>query len=181
MGKFKSRDFTAIALCAALWGLLNSVFAPAFFRISGLPVFCDFIGFSVLTLGAWWIRKTGAITLIGLIATIINFIFNPAGFQFLGFTAASIIFDITIGLIGHNNVFSKHSVTLTSIILISTLSAALAGYLIGTFFMTAQALTAWGGALGWASIHAAGGIIGGILGVLMVTSLKTRKVTIFKL
>ena len=82
MKRLNSRDLTAIALCAALWGVLNSIFAPVFFRITGLPVLCDFIGFSVLTIGAWWIRKTGAITIIGLIATVINFIFNPEAFNF---------------------------------------------------------------------------------------------------
>ena len=161
-------------------GSIKFSFRPIFFRISGLPVLCDFIGFSVLTLGAWWIRKTGAITLIGLIATVINFIFNPGGLQFLGFTTASILFDLTTGSLGHNNVFKKSTLTFASIIPISTLSAALAGYLIGTFFMAGQALVAWGGVFGWASLHAAGGVIGGAIGTFMVISLSSRKILTYK-
>jgi len=176
MKRLNSRDLTAIALCAALWGVLNSIFAPTFFRMTGLPILCDFIGFSVLTIGAWWIRKTGAITIIGLIATVINFIFNPGGFQFLGFMAASILFDASMGLVGYDAIFKKHTLTIISVMIVSTLSAALAGYLIGTFFMATPALIAWGGVFGWASLHAAGGIIGGAIGISMVTSLKSRKI-----
>jgi len=175
MNRFNTRDLTAIALCAASWGVLNSIFAPLFFRLTGLPILCDFTGFSILTLGAWWIRKTGAITIIGLIATVINFIFNPAGFQFLGFTAASILFDASIGLAGYGAIFKKNTLTIISIMSISTLSAALAGYLIGAFLMIGP----WGGGLGWASLHAAGGIIGGAIGVFMVISLTSRKIIPF--
>ncbi len=172
MSRFNSRKLTAIALCAATWGVLNSVFAPAFFRLTGLPVLCDFIGFSVLTMSTWWIRKTGATTMIGLIATVINFIFNPGGFQFLGFTAASILFDASLGLVGYDAIFKKPTLTIISIMTVSTLSAALAGYLIGTFFMVAPS----GGVLGWASLHAAGGIVGGAVGIFMVVSLRARNI-----
>jgi hypothetical protein len=64
---FNTRDVAAIAICAALWGVLNSIFAPVFFSMTHLPFFCDLIGFSVLTLTAWWIRKFGAITIVGAI------------------------------------------------------------------------------------------------------------------
>jgi hypothetical protein len=103
-------------------------------------------------------------------------VFNPTGFQFLGFAAASILFDATTGIIGHNNLFKQRILTLANIVPISTLSAALAGYLIGAFFMADLALNAWGGVLGWASIHAAGGIVGGTISLLIVTNLKVRKI-----
>jgi hypothetical protein len=51
----------------SLWGVLNSIFAPVFFSMTHLPFFCDLIGFSVLTLAAWWVRKFGAITIVGAI------------------------------------------------------------------------------------------------------------------
>lgn len=70
MAYFNSRDIAAIALSAALWGVLNSIFSPIVFSITHLPLLCDLIGFTVLTVAAWWIRKAGAITAIGLIATI---------------------------------------------------------------------------------------------------------------
>ncbi len=157
---------------ATLWGVLNSIFAPMFFRITGLPILCDFIGFTVLALGTWWVRKNGAAMFIGLIATAINFIFNPSGFQFLGFTAACFLFDASVGLVGFNSIFRKRTSTIIAIITLSTLSAALAGFLIGRFFMLAP----WGGALGWATLHATGGIVGGSIGISVIMSLSSRKI-----
>jgi hypothetical protein len=49
------------------------------------------ISFAVLTLAVWWIRKFGAATAVGLIATVINFGFTPSRFHFLGFTADRIL------------------------------------------------------------------------------------------
>ena len=176
MAVLKSRDVAAIALCAALWGVLNSMLSPIFFRIFHLPFLCDLIGFSILSIAAWWIRKPGAITLIGLIATVINFIIVPTGIQFLGFTAASIFFDAAISLAGYNRAFTKKSHTITTIMVFSITSAALAGYLIGTFFMALPAMTQWGGVLGWAGLHSIGGIIGGAIGSFLIIALNARKI-----
>jgi len=173
----KTRDVAAIAIGAALWGVLNSIFAPIFFSMFGLPFLCDLIGFTVLTVAAWWIRKFGAITAIGLIATVINFTFNPRGTHFLGFTAASAVFDVTSRLTGYNNFFKKPLYTMTMAIAISTLSAAVAGLIIGVFFMAGPALVLWGGVLGWAGLHAIGGVIGGFIGGLIVNMLVSRKVS----
>jgi len=49
-----------------------------------------------------------------------------------------------------------------------------AGLIIGTFFMAAPALAKWGGVLGWAGLHAVGGVIGGGIGIALVISLATR-------
>jgi len=173
----KSRDVAAIAICAALWGVLNSLFSPIFFSMFGLPFLCDLIGFSVLTLSAWWIRKLGAITAIGLIATVVNFTFNPRATHFLGFAAASVVFDITSRLVGYGNFFKKPLYTMIIAITISTISAAFAGLVIGAFFMTGPALAIWGGVLGWAGLHAIGGVIGGGIGGLTVNMLVYRKVS----
>lgn len=64
---------------------------------------------------------------------------------------------------------------------ISTLSAAVAGFMIGTFFMATPALAKWGGVLGWAALHAVGGVMGGIIGALTVTALISRGINIEKL
>jgi len=176
MTYFDSREVAAIALFSALWGVLNSIFAPIVFRMFGLPILCDMIGFALLTLTVWWVRKFGAATAVGLIATVINFIFNPGGVHFLGFTAASIVFDITAKLIGYDRCFKKLSITTVSMLSISVLSAAAAGLIIGTFFMAAPALAKWGGVLGWAGLHAVGGVIGGFIGIALVTGLVTRGV-----
>jgi hypothetical protein len=50
MACLNTRQIAAIALCTALWGVLNSVFSPIVFGLSGLPVLCNLIGFTVLTL-----------------------------------------------------------------------------------------------------------------------------------
>jgi len=178
MAYFNSRDIAAIALCAALWGVLNSIFSPMVFSITHLPLLCDLIGFTVLTVAAWWIRKAGAITVIGLVATIINFLLNPQALTFLGFTAAALAFDLVSALVGFNNFFKKAFNTAIIAIIISTLSAAIAGFTIGTFFMTAPALSLWGGVAGWAGLHAVGGVIGGTIGASLVTALNSRKITV---
>ena len=178
MTYFNTRNVAAIAICAALWGVLNSIFAPLFFSMTHLPFFCDLIGFSVLTLAAWWIRKFGAITIVGLLATVINFALVPGAIHFLGFTVASIFFDVTISLVGFNKPFSKKAYTVASMMPISIVSAALAGYIIGTFFMAGPALAPVGGVLGWAGLHVIGGIVGGAIGTSLVTGLDARKVTV---
>ena len=100
MPYFNCRDVAAISVCAALWGVLNTFFAPLFFRATGLPFLCDLIGFTVLIIAVWWTRKFGAITVIGLVATGISFVLNPGGIHFLGFAAASFVFDLLTRFIG---------------------------------------------------------------------------------
>jgi len=143
----------------------------------GLPFLCDLIGFSVLILGVWWIRKFGAITLIGLVATGISFALG-GGIHFLGFTVASFFFDFAVRFIGYETSFKKSIFTILSMMTISIISAALAGYLIGTFFMTGSALANWGGVLGWSGLHAIGGIIGGIIGTFLVIALQSRRILV---
>ena len=176
MTYFNSRDIAAIALSAALWGVLNSIFSPIVFNITHLPLLCDLIGFTVLTVAAWWIRKVGAITAIGLIATIINFTLNPQALTFLGFTAAAVVFDLISSIVGFNFFFKKAANTITIAMTISTVSAAIAGFIIGSFFMAGPALSLWGGVAGWAGLHAVGGVIGGTIGATLVAALNSRKI-----
>ncbi len=175
MAYFSSREVAAIAMSAALWGALNSFFSPVVFSLTRLPILCDLIGFSALTLAVWWIRKFGAATAIGLIATAINFVLNPQAFIFLGFTAAAFVFDAAGALAGYNNLFTKLRVTTLATVGISTLSAAVAGTIIGAFFMAGSALQQAGGVLGWAGLHAVGGIVGGFIGASLVWALAVRK------
>jgi len=53
-----------------------------------LPFLCDLIGFAAVILAVWWVRKLGTATFIGLIATIVNFMFRPDAVHLFGFTAA---------------------------------------------------------------------------------------------
>lgn len=176
MAYFNTRDIAAIGICAALWGVLNTILSPVFFQMFGLPFLCDLIGFSVLIIAAWWIRKFGAITIIGLIATIINFALGGA-IHFLGFTAAAVFFDVASRLIGYNFSFKKPLFTFISMMAVSIGSAALAGYVIGTLFMAGPALANWGGVMGWAGLHMVGGVIGGAIGTFLVTALIARRVS----
>jgi hypothetical protein len=176
MAYLKTRQVAAVALCAALWGVLNSVFSPIVFSLTGLPVLCDLIGFTVLTLAAWWIRKPGALTAIGLIATVINFAINPQAVIFLGFTAASVVFDAATGLASQGSFYARPRNVFALAILASAISASVAGILIGLFFMAGPALAVWGGVAGWAALHTAGGLVGGTLGGLLVNMLVSRKV-----
>lgn len=174
MHRFKSKDVASIVVFSALWGILNSTISPVFFRVTGLPLLCDLVGFSVLALTVWWVRKMGAASFVGAIATIINFVFNPGGLHFLGFTAASIVFDALTCLIGYNRIFKNANSTVAYTLVVSAASASVAGLIIGTFFMAGPALAKWGGVLGWAGLHALGGFIGGMIGATLVIALTTR-------
>ncbi|MCL1977090.1 MAG: hypothetical protein FWG55_03140 [Candidatus Bathyarchaeota archaeon] len=172
---FNTYEVAAIALCSALWAVLNRLLSPVFFSMFGLPFLCDLIGFSVLIVAIWWIKKFGAITLIGLIATIITFTLG-GGLHFLGFTVASIFFDLAIRLTGYNFSSKKPAFLVVKMMSVSIISAAIAGYLIGFFFMSSAALTNSGGIIGWAGLHAVGGVMGGIIGTFLIFALNKRKV-----
>ncbi len=172
---FNTKDIAAIAICSALWGVLNSLFSPVFFQMFGLPFLCDLIGFSVLIMAAWWVRKFGAITVIGLVTTLINFVLNGNIF-FLGFTAAAVFFDVATRVVGFNNAFKKAAYAAASMMMVAVASAGLAGYIIGSFFMAGPALANWGGVVGWAGLHMVGGVLGGIIGVFLIVALAARKV-----
>ena len=174
-----TRDVAAIALCGGLWGVLNALFAPAFFRATGMPFLCDLIGFAVLILGAWWTRKPGALTIIGLIATLINLGLGM-GIQFIGFLAASLFFDAVMKAIGYNRAFKKPTYTTIILMIFAIASAAIAGVAIATLFMVGSPLLSqWGGVAGWAGLHMIGGVIGGIIGTTLVIALKKRRIAVY--
>ena len=113
--------------------------------------------------------------MIGLIATVINFALGGQ-LHFLGFTVASIFFDLVTRLIGYKFLFRKPAFTVVNLMVVSILSAAIAGYLIGSFFMTGSALASSGGVLGWAGLHAVGGVVGGVIGTFLIAALNSRKI-----
>jgi hypothetical protein len=176
---FDTRDVAAIAICGALWGVLNLLFAPNFFRATGMPFLCDLIGFAVLILGAWWIRKPGAITAVGIVATAISIPLG-GGVQFLGFTVAAVFFDLAVAGVGYQRAFKKTSGTIVSMMFIAIASAAVAGTVIGAVFMIGVTLLSqWGGVAGWAGLHMIGGVIGGSIGTMLVLSLKKRGINVY--
>jgi len=144
-----------------------------------MPFLCDLIGFAILILGAWWVRKPGALTIVGLIAILINLGLGT-GMQFLGFLAASVFYDAVLTVIGYGRVFSKPAYTAVSLMTLAIASAAVAGAAIGTLFMTGSPLLAqWGGVVGWAGLHMIGGFIGGIIGTTLVSALKKRRINVY--
>lgn len=171
---FKIRDMAAVSLFAALWGILNATLSPIIFRMFGVPIFCDMVGFTSLILAVWWVRKLGTATTVGIVATVINFVLNPAGVHFLGFTVASVVFDVLTRLMGYENCFGGKILGGILTLAASAASAAVAGFMIGSIFMAAPNLAPWGGVLGWVLLHVAGGVIGWIIGTALVVSLEAR-------
>jgi len=177
MPYFETRDIAGIAIFAALWGVLNVTLSPIFFQIFHLPFLCDIIGFVSVTLSVWLVRKAGTATFVGIIATIINFMFRPTAMHFLGFMAASVVFDVLSFASGYGRLFNRRIFGSIMLITISIISAAVAGLIIGAFFMSPGALQRWGGVLGWAGLHVIGGIIGGVIGASLINALAIRGIS----
>jgi len=174
---FTSRDISAIALSAALWAIINWLIAPIFWELTHLPILCDMVGVSLFTLTVWWTRKPGAVSFMGLVATILNLILRPGSLHFLGFTVASVAFDAATAMIGYKNCLDRGRVSYASLITISFASTVIAGIIIGSFFMNPVFLSnMFGGVLFFAALHGGGGIVGGVLGIVFVIGLKTRQI-----
>jgi len=154
---FTTRDITAIVMCAALWGVLSAYFAPVFWNTTHLPFFCDTLGIILLILVMWWVKKFGAIITTGIIATIITLMLYPIGTQFLGFTVASIVFDVLTRLIGIQKSPEKSALRLIGVFLTSLASMAVAGVIIGYLFMNSSfLLTMFGGVTFFVVLHVIG-------------------------
>ena len=177
MSYFNSRELAAISLSAALWAVVNWIVSPIFWQLTHLPILCDMLSVTVLIVTLWWTRKLGAGTVMGVIATVLNFIFRPGAFQFLGFTVACVFFDIASYLIGYENIMDKGLKGSISLIVLSVVSTTIAGLIIGNFFMNPGFLSnMFGGVFVFAAIHGAGGLIGGALGVVLIRGLESRQV-----
>lgn len=114
---------------------------------------------------------------MGLVATALNFVLRPDAIHFIGFTAACLLFDAATILIGYDNILANNIKGWSLTIVVSTASSAVAGLIIGVFFMNPTFLaTAFGGVAFFAGIHAAGGLVGGVLGVTFVRGLESRGV-----
>jgi hypothetical protein len=177
MTYFNTRDISAIALSGALWAVVNWTVAPIFWQLTHLPILCDMVGVSLLIITVWWTHKPGATTLMGIIATILNFMLRPGATHFIGFTAASALFDGLTWAVGYKNSLNKKIIGSVSLISFSFLSTILAGIIIGTFFMNPMFLSnMFGGIVLFSLIHGVGGLIGGIMGVTIVRGLERRRV-----
>lgn len=172
---FTSKHIAAIAISAALYGVLSAYVAPIFWGATHLPFFCDTIGIFAFILVLWWVRKFGAVTVTGIIATIVTLTLNPYSTQFFGFTAASIVFDVLTKLVGYKNSLEKPKLSVISLLFASLVSTAIAGIIIGYIFMNQTYLITWfGGVTFFAILHATGGVIGAIVGITLTKALSTR-------
>ncbi len=174
MTYFTTRDLAGVTIFATLWGILNDILSPIFFQLFGLPFLCDIIGFSALILAIWWVRKLGTATFVGFVALIINLLLRPTALHFFGFFMASILFDVLTFLGGYERLFKKGLFGSAILFTISVFSAGIAGLIIALFFMDPSFLAGKGGILAWAALHAVGGVIGGALGVSLLSALKAR-------
>lgn len=170
---FTSRDVAAIAACSALWGVLNTLISPVFWELTRMPFLCDLLGFMALILVVWWTRKFGAASLTGLVVGGMTLMLRPTAFHILAFVAASIVFDLVTRALSYKQLFQNPVGGSATLIILSVFSAAIAGAIIGTFFMgfkTQEAILTFSG------LHAFGGLIGGIIGVVLVRALIARQV-----
>ncbi|NWG10779.1 hypothetical protein HXY33_03385 [Candidatus Bathyarchaeota archaeon] len=175
MAYFTSKQVAAIAISAALYGVLSAYIAPIFWNATHLPFFCDTLGMFAFILVLWWVRKFGAVTMTGIIATIVTLTFNPYSTQFFGFTVASIAFDILTKLIGYKNSLEKPKLSVVSLLCASFVSTGIAGVIIGYVFMNPAFLAALFGSIAFfALLHAAGGVAGAIIGIILTKALTTR-------
>jgi hypothetical protein len=159
-------------MCAALWSALSVYIAPIFWRTTSMPFFCDMLGVISLTLALWWIRKFGSVTVTGVTATIIIIVLNPNATHFFGFTTTSVIFDVLTRLIGYQNCLEKPIISVISLLFASVVSAAVAGVVIRTFFMNPNFLMIMlGGVVFFSMLHAARGVIGGTIGLMLTKAL----------
>jgi len=172
---FTSRQIAAIAISAALYGVLSAYISPIFWSATHLPFFCDTLGMFTFILTLWWVKKFGAVTATGVIATIVTLTLNPYSTQFFGFTAASIVFDILTKLIGYRNSLEKPKLSVISLLFASIVSAATAGIIIGYIFMNPNFLIQWfGGVAFFVALHVTGGVIGAIIGITLTKALLKR-------
>ncbi len=178
--KFTTRDLAAIAVAAALWAVLNATISLIFWRATKLPILCDMIGVAVFALTAWWVRKPGSVTMMGGVATLLYFMMTPSGTQFIGFTVAAVFFDVVASVIGYTRCCGDGKMGVVCLMGLSLASAFVAGIIIANVFMAPAALAGYGGAFAFALIHAAGGGIGGALGVALIQGLKRRGVVVGK-
>jgi len=170
---FTARDIAAIAVCSALWGVLNTLLSPIFWELTRMPFLCDLLAFTVLILAIWWTGKFGAASFVGVIVTVMTLMLRPTAFHMTGFLVASVVFDVATRALGYKRLFQSPVVGSAVLSVFSVLSAGISGTIIGSFFMgfkTQEAI------LSFAGLHAFGGLIGGMIGVITVRALIARRV-----
>ena len=164
---YTTKDISIIALSSAFWAALNITISPIFWHLTHLPFFCDFLAILSLATSAWYIRKLGVAASVGIITTLLSFIFRPGSFYFIGFTIASILFDVFAYVLK----FKLDEFYYIPLLLISFISTFTAGIIIGYFFMAGHVPLLY-----FALLHSTGGVIGAFLGIPFINGIKRRKI-----
>ncbi len=166
--RLRATDAAVIALSAALWSVLNATLAPIFWQLTRLPILCDTIAVVSLAVALWRVRRLGAATLTGLLATALNFALRPGATHFLGFTAASLVYDLLARAVGYGRCFSaRYGPALQAAV--GTVSTWAAGLIIGAFFMGGSVPILY-----FSALHAVGGLIGSTIGAILIGSAERR-------
>ena len=173
MAGLGTRGVTAVAVCAALWAVVNAFISPFFWQLTQMPFLCDLLAFAALILVVWWTRRFGAASLAGVVFGVLSFILRPGAFFNSAFIVAAIVFDLLTRAVGYNRIFNKPLVGSIAAVLISITCAGLAGIIIGALFMS---MTTFPAVLAFAGLHAIGGVLGGLVGVGIVATLKGRRI-----
>jgi len=170
---YTAKDVAAIAVCSAFWGVLNAWLSPIVWQLTHVPFLCDMLAFMALILVIWWTRKFGVASVVGLVVAAMALMVNPTAFQMLGFVVAAIVFDVVTRSLGYDRLFRNLTWGGVILVVISVLCAGLAGIIIGVSFMGFKTLPA---VLTFSGLHAIGGLIGGIIGVVVVKAMIARRV-----
>lgn len=174
MPYFNTKDVVAVAMSAAYWAILNNTLSPLFWRMTHLPFLCDFLAMVSLIIVAWWTRKFGAVTITGLLVSALTLMLQPNAFQMLGFIAASFLFDVLTRVIGYKNVFDRPLLSTLTLVAFSIIATWIAGLIIASIVMNIESFA---GILTFSGLHAIGGLLGSIIGVIIVRALNNRMIT----
>lgn len=168
---FSTVDVALTGVFCALWVALNLTLGPLSFQLLGLPILHDFGVFFTLLLVAWVTGRLGTSFMAGIIGSIFAILLGGPTL-IICFAASALVFDLLISVNHHRIHMARYSLVTT--VIVTLVSAYLAGVLIGVFFTSNEtlswALTIWGG---W---HVAGGILALIITLPLIAALEKANV-----
>jgi hypothetical protein len=177
MPYFSAKDIAVIAIISALWGAMNDTVLPVFFTIfNGIPFLCEMVALTSLILVMCLTRKFGAVTITGLIVTLVTLAFYPSSTYMLGFVAASLVFDIATRLIGYRLILGNPKISAVGLVVSSMAASVAAGVIIGVMFMPLSLIALLGGVATFVGLHVLGGLAGATIGFFVLRALVARKI-----